>query len=57
MESFLIRTDQTEDIMCEIEQRNFEIFQSEKDKEKRILKNQRTYIIYGIQSKNQLANY
>lgn len=36
VESFIIRTDQTEDRMCEIEQRNFEIIQSEKNKEKRI---------------------
>ena len=43
--------DQAKKIICEIKDRNFEIIQSEVNKNKRMIRVKEAYVIYGLPSK------
>lgn len=45
---------QAEDVICELEDKKFEIIQSEKNKEKSMKKEKKTYLIYEILSKEPI---
>ena len=55
--SITSRTNEAEERICALEDRNFEIIQSRKAKKKRMKKSEESLLTYGYHQKKQYVNY